>query len=298
MKRLSCALALLFLLASPAWGRELVDQLGRRLTVPDHPQRVVALAPSLVEIVYSLGQEARLQGATQYSDYPAAAKKLPRVGSYVRLDIERIVALKPDLCLAVREGNPKHQVEKLVGLGIPVYVVDPHDLKGVMTAIQGIGAALGAEPQAAKVVAAMQQRIAGVAAKIAKARSTPRVFFQVDAGRIVTTGTDTFIHELIHLAGGVNLGAGPVAYPRMSWEQVLALNPEIVVITSMAGGQSPQELTAGWRRWPDIPAVRLNRLHVVEADLFDRPTARLVDGLELLAAIIHPELFGTTHGSK
>jgi len=298
MKRLFFAIYLLVVLASPAWSRELVDQLGRRVIVPENPQRVVALAPSLVEIVYSLGQEAKLQGATQYSDYPEAAKKLPRVGSYVRLDIERIVALKPDLCLAVREGNPKHQVEKLVALGIPVYVVDPHDLKGVMAAIHGIGVALGVEPRAAKVVAAMRQRIAAVAARIAKANSRPNVFFQVDAGRIVTTGTDTFIHELIYLAGGVNLGAGPVAYPRMSWEQVLALRPEIVVITSMAGGQTPEQLTAGWRRWPGIPAVQQNRLHVVAADLFDRPTARLVDGLELLAALIHPELFGPAHGSR
>ena len=291
MQRIVVFLLMMMLAASSAWARTVVDQLGRRLTVPAKPQRVVALAPSITEIVFSLGQEAVLKGATQYSDYPAAAQKLPRVGSYVRLDIELVAALQPDLCLAVRDGNPRHQVEQIEALGIPVYVIDPQDMRGIVAAIRGIGTALGAESQADRVVAGMEQRIDAVVKRVKKSSLRPRVFFQVDAGTIVTAGSKTFIHELITLAGGVNLGAGPVAYPRLSWEQVLALHPEVVVITSMAGGQSEAELKASWRRWPGIPAVRQDRVHVVEADLFDRPTARLVDGLEVLAAIIHPELF-------
>lgn len=292
MRRILPFFLVAILVAVPARGRTVVDQLGRSLTVPDDPQRVVALAPSLTEIVYSLGQEAKLKGVTRYSDYPAAAKKLPRVGPYIRLDLERIVALKPDLCLAIRQGNPGDQIARLEALGIPVYVVDPRDLRGVMASLRGIGAALNAEPQARLLAERMEQEIAAITRKTGQAAHRPRVFFQVDSSAIVTSGTNTFTHELITLAGGINLGAGPVDYPRLGWEQVLALRPEVVVITSMAGRLTPEELQAEWRRWPVIPAVRQNRLHVVDTDLFNRPTARLVEGLRILAAIIHPELFG------
>lgn len=292
MRRILPFFLVAILAAAPAWGRTVVDQLGRSLTVPEAPQRVVALAPSLTEIVYSLGQEAKLKGVTRYSDYPAAAKKLPQVGSYIRLDIERIVALRPDLCLAIRQGNPADQLAQLEALGIPVYVVDPRDLRGVMASLRGIGAALNAERQARLLVERMEQEIAAITRKTGQAPLRPRVFFQVDSSAIVTSGTNTFTHELITLAGGINLGAGPVDYPRLGWEQVLALRPEVVVITSMAGRQTPEELQAEWRRWPVIPAVQQNRLHVVDSDLCNRPTARLVEGLRILAAIIHPELFG------
>lgn len=282
---------LLLLVGSPSLAAEVRDQAGRVVRLPARLERVVALAPSLTEIVYALGQEKRLVGATQFSDYPAAALELPRVGSYVRLDLERIVALKPDLCFAIRDGNPRHQVERLEALGIPVYVIDPHDLRGIMEAVRGMGAALGADRQAEAIVADMERRLGRLRARLAAIPVRPRVFFQVDAAPIITAGTNTFIHELITLAGGVNLGAGPVPYPRLSWEQTLVLRPEVVVITSMAGGHGPESLKAQWRRWPQLPAVRQGRLHVVDAGIFDRPTPRLIDALEILAAIIHPGLF-------
>lgn len=290
--RLTVLLAFLLLLAgSMAQAAEVRDQTGRLVRLPAKVERVVALAPSLTEIVYALGQEGRLVGATQFSDYPAAALELPRVGSYVRLDLERIVALKPDLCFAIKDGNPRHQVERLAAMGIPVYVIDPHDLAGIMEAVRGMGAALGAGARAEAIVAGMEQRLARIQERLAATPARPRVFFQVDAAPIITAGTGTFIHELITLAGGVNLGAGPVPYPRLSWEQALVLRPEVVVITSMAGGHGPESLKAQWRQWPQVPAVRQGRLHVVDAGIFDRPTPRLIDALEILAAIIHPGLF-------
>lgn len=283
--------ALHLILAGPACAKEVRDQVGRLVRLPPRVERVVALAPSLTEIIYALGQEQRLVGSTQFSDYPAAALALPRVGSYVRLDLERIVALRPDLCFAIRSGNPRHQVERLVSLGIPVYVVDPSNIQETMEAIRGMGAVLGAAQRAEAIVEDMGRRLERVRGRLASVPARPRVFFQVDAAPIITAGSNTFIHELITLAGGVNLGAGPVPYPRLSWEQTLVLKPEIVIITSMAGGHSPEGLKAQWRQWPQLPAVREKRLHVVEAGIFDRPTPRLIDGLESLAAIIHPALF-------
>lgn len=293
MPRLAALTIILFLLlAAPltAQARLLVDQIGRRVEVPDQPRRVVALAPNVAELVFLLGREEVLKGVTQYSNEPEVARALPRVGSYVRLDIEKILALRPDLCLAVKDGNPLPVVERLMGLGIAVYVVDPKNLEEIMAMVAGLGELLGAEERAAEIVADMRQRLAGVAARVGAAKTRPGVFFQIDAAPIVSAGSRTFIDELITRAGGRNLAAGGTAYPRFGWEEILGLAPEVVIVASMAGGHSVAELQAGWQQWPQIPAVKNKRIHVVEADLVDRPSPRLLDGLETFVRIIHPEL--------
>ncbi len=290
-------LVLLFLLqAGDILAGPVIDQVGRTLEVPENPARVIALAPSITEIVYDLGQEKRLVGVTQYSTHPAAAEALPRVGSYVRLDLEKIIALEPDLCLAIKDGNPKHIVEKIVALGIPVYVIDPQSLETIMDTITRIGTLLNAEKAAASLVSDLQGRIERVQSLVKETDYRPRVFFQIDAEPLVSAGSRTFIHELIELAGGINTAAGNDPYPRYSWEDILVLQPDIVLISSMAGGLAPADLAMTWKQWQQLAAVVNDRIFVVDADLFDRPTSRLVDGLEAIAGIIHPELFA--HGNK
>ncbi|MDO9565705.1 MAG: cobalamin-binding protein [Candidatus Desulfaltia sp.] len=271
--------------------KKTTDQLGRSVTVPDNPQRIVSLAPSITEIIYALGQEHRLAGVTRFSDFPAEASKLPKVGSFVRLDLERIVALKPDLCIAVKDGNPKAVVERLESLQVPVYVVNPRDLDSVMEAVIEIGVLLNSGKKAKSLVQDMRYRIQRVAFLVAKLSSRPRVFYQVGISPIVSAGSDTFIHELILLAGGENLAQGPAKYPRFSREQVLALSPEVFIITSMARGEVFEGVKKEWSRWTSIPAVRDQRIFLVDSNLFDRQTPRLLDGLELLVRLIHPEIF-------
>jgi iron complex transport system substrate-binding protein len=285
------SLALVLLLPGLCPARQVIDQVGRVVTVPDQPRRVVALAPNVAELVFLLGREELLKGVTQYSNEPPAARELPRVGSYVRLDIEKILALKPDLCLAVKDGNPLAVIERLVGLGIAVYVVDPKNLEEIMTMVTGLGEVLGAAERATRIVADMRDRLARVEARVAPSPERPGVFFQIDAAPIVSAGSQTFIDELISRAGGRNLAAGGQPYPRFGWEEILRLAPEVVIVASMAGGHSVAELKSGWRQWPQIPAVKNERIYVVEADLVDRPSPRLVEGLEAFARIIHPELF-------
>ena len=285
-------LALTFLLQPyDLLAGSVTDQVGRTLMVPENPTRVIALAPSITEIIYGLNQGKRLVGATQYSTHPPEAESLPRIGSYIRLDIEKIVALKPDLCLAIKDGNPKHIVDKIVSLGIPVYVINPRNLQQIMDTITRLGSLLDAEQTAVELVADMEKRIGQVRTQVEKSRNKPRVFFQIDAEPLFSAGNDTFIHELIEMAGGINTAAGEDSYPRYSWEDILVLQPEIVVISSMAGGLSPEYLIKSWRKWNQLSAVNNNQVFVVDAELFDRPTPRLVDGLEVIAAIIHPELF-------
>jgi len=269
-----------------------VDQLGRQVHLPEHPERIVALAPSITEIVFALNAENRLVGVTRFSDYPQAAQRLPKVGSYVHLDLEKIVSLGPDLCIAVKDGNPISVIRRLEAVGIPVYAVDPRDIDAVLDTIVEIGRVLDAKPRAAALAADLQRRIEKVRSKASGAPHKPKVFFQIGITPIVSVGTETFIHELIGLAGGVNLAAGSTPYPRFSREQVLAMAPEIFIITSMARGETFQHVKAGWMQWPSMPAAKSGRILLVDSNLFDRASPRLVDGLEELARIIHPDIFG------
>lgn len=285
---IAAVLLAMTLFAGRAGAEVFVDQVGRRVDIPAPPQRIVSLMPSITEIVFALGAGHRVKGVTLYSNEPPAAAELPKVGSYVHPDVEKIVSLKPDLCLAVRDGNPRHIVDKITGLGIPVYTIDPRNLAEIMESVMLLAEVLDSEEQARAIVEQIQVKINSAAGRVAQAATRPRVFFQIDASPLVSAGSNTFIDQLITQAGGVNLAAGPTAYPRYSWEDILLMQPEVVIIASMAGGYSEEELKAAWRRWPELPAVRDNRLYVVNADLFDRPTPRLADGLELLVNIFFP----------
>ena len=288
----ACAFFLTLFSAAPcaAENRTVTDLAGRTMQVPRDPQRVVALAPSLTEIVFALGEEGRLVGVTLFSDYPEAARKLPKVGSYVQLDLERIVALRPDLCLAIRDGNPKAVVDHLEAMQVPVYAADPRDLGSVMETIAALGDLLGAREAAARINADTRRRIAAVQRRVARADHRPRVFFQIGLAPIVSAGSGTFIHELIVRAGGINVAAGPAPYPRFSTEQVIGLAPEIIIITSMAREGLFEQVRDEWRRWPQMPAAADDRIYISESNLLDRPSPRLVAGLEHLARLIHPAL--------
>jgi iron complex transport system substrate-binding protein len=272
-------------------AKVVMDQLGRQVRVPNDPQRVVALAPNITEIIFALEQEHRLVGVTRFSDYPPEAAHLTKVGSYVHLDIERIVSLKPDLCIAIKDGNPKIVAQRLESLKVPVFAVDPKRLDTIMKTIVDIGELLNADDIANGLVEDMTSRIQHVKSLVNQTEHRPKVFFQIGISPIVSVGTPTFIHELIVLAGGINLAAGRVSYPRFSREQVLALSPDVIIITSMARAAVFEKVKAEWNRWSNLPAVKNGRIFLEDSNLFDRPTPRLVSGLELLVRLIHPELF-------
>ena len=277
--------------AGPPAGRTLVDPAGRTVKVPTDPRRVVALAPSITEIIYALGRQDRLKGVSRFSDFPPPAENLPKVGSYVHLDVERIVALLPDLCIGIKDGNPLAVVEQLDSLGIPVFAVNAVDMESTMTSIQAIGDVLNAGARSREITADMRRRIRGVADTAKRAAHKPRVFVQIGVSPIVSVGNGTFINELITLAGGVNVAAGPNPYPRFSVEEVIALAPDVLVISSMARATVFEEVKAGWMQWPAIPAVANQAVYIAPTNIFDRPTPRLVDGLEQMARYIHPRLF-------
>jgi len=290
-KHIILIIAIVLLSCILATAKTVKDQLGRELEVPDDPQRIVSLAPSITEIIFQLNQAYRLKGVTQYSNYPAQASELPKVGSYIRLDLERILALRPDLCMAIKDGNPKEVVDRLHSMKIPVYVVDPRNLETVIQTIVEIGSLLNANENANILANEMRNRLQRIKASVASAEQRPRVFIQIGISPIISAGSKTFIHDLILMAGGINVAAGYTAYPHFSREQVLALSPDVMIITSMARQAVFQRVKTQWSRWYDMPAARNQRIFIVDSDVFDRPSPRLLDGLEILVQLIHPELF-------
>lgn len=261
------------------------------MTVPNDPKRIVALAPSITEIVFALEQDHRLKGVSRFSDFPPEARDFPKVGSYVHLDVERIVALRPDICIGIKDGNPLVVVKQLDALNIPFFGVDPSDLDSVMASIQAIGDLLGAKTKAQVITSDMRRRIDAVKQKTASVNHRPGVFVQIGISPIVSVGNATFIHQLITLAGGANVAAGSNPYPRFSREQVISLAPDVMVISSMARATVFEQVRNQWMQWPAIPAVRKGAVYIAPSNIFDRPTPRLVDGLEQMARYIHPQLF-------
>lgn len=269
--------------------KKVMDHARRLVEVPVYPRRVVALAPSITEIVFALERQDLLKGITIFSDFPAEAENLPKIGSYIHPDMEKIISLAPDLCIAVQDGNPKQIVMRISEMGIPVYAVNPRCLESVMASIIDIGGLLDASEKAEAIVADMRRRMDRVAAGIAGIVDPPGVFFQINASPIVSAGHDTFIHELIIRAGGRNLAGDQPSYPRFTVEQVLVLSPDIIIVTTMSGKGGSDVVVDGWRQWARLPAVKNDHVFVVDSGLFDRPGPRLIDALELLVDLIHPK---------
>jgi len=266
------------------------DDIGRTVQIPSHPRRIVSLAPSITETLFALGLDREIVGVTDFCNYPEAALSKPKVGSFISLSAEKIVSLSPDLILATADGNRKESVDQLARLGLPVYTVSPSNLTETFRMIFTIGRMTGREKEAHSLVHQLQQRVRHVTA-VTERLQRPKVFFQVGLDSLITVGRDTFLNELITLAGGTNIsGEETVRYPRYSIERVITAVPDIVIVTSMKGEGSFEQVKKNWSRWSSLPAVRNGRIYLMETDLVFRPSPRIVDGLEELTRLIHPEI--------
>ena len=275
----------------------LTDGLGRAVSLAHPAQRVVSLAPSNTEILFALGAGSQTVGRDEFSDYPAAAKALPGVGgSLGNYNLEQITALKPDLVLAAEINTPE-QVKALTDLGQTVYYLsNPKTLDDLYANIGIVAQLTGREQEAAALVSSLKARVAAVDAKLAPISSRPAVFYEIDASdpaKPYSAGPGTFVDLLIARAGGANLVslAGiKDAYPQLSLEQVVSSNPAIILLGDAAYGTTPESVA---RRpgWGSISAVTSQQVFPFDDNLVSRPGPRLVDGLEALAKIFHPELF-------
>lgn len=284
--------------AAPATAAPItvVDSLGREVTLTELPLTIVSLAPSNTEILFALEAGDLLVGRDEFSDYPAAALDVPSIGSlYPSVNTEAVVALDPDLVLAAGITNPA-DVEKLAELGLTVFSTRVAvTLDDIYADIRDVGTLTGRSAEAEALVADMQARVAAVETATAGVTTRPSVFYELDAtdpASPYTTGPGTFNDQLITLAGGENVGnISTDQYFQISLEQLVAADPEIIVLGSFTyGGQTP-EIVAARDGWGDIAAVKNGQVYTFDDNLISRPGPRIVDGLEELAKLIHPELF-------
>ena len=282
--------------ATPTHGPlTLSDSLGRSVTLTKPAQKVVSLAPSNTEILYAIGAEEQVIGRDEFSDYPEAAKALPSVGgSMGQYSLEQIVALEPDLVLA-SEINTPEQVKALEDLGLTVYYLgNPTTLEEMYANLATVGRLTGRDGEAGTLAEALQVRVAEVDRKLATVADRPSVFYEIDASdpnKPYTAGPGTFIDLLISRAGGVNVAASTGSqYPQLSLEQLVVSNPAIILLGDSAYGVTAEALAAR-PGWEALAAVQEGKIFPFDDNLISRPGPRLVDGLEQLAMLLHPESF-------
>ncbi|MBW2348991.1 MAG: cobalamin-binding protein [Deltaproteobacteria bacterium] len=266
------------------------DALGRPVKIQGRPKRIVSLAPSLTEILFFIGVGSRVVGVTRYSTYPPEARSLPRVGSYVNLNVERIISLAPDLVIGTKDGNEPGAVRLLEQAGLAVYIVNPRTVMETAETIERIGEICGVGARGRELGRKLRGRVTRIVRKTASL-PRPLVFVQINIKPIMTVNETTFHHDVIRLAGGRNLAAGlPVTYPRMGVEAVIQRKPDVIIISSMDTRGAYERARREWLQWTQIPAAREGRVYLVNSDLIDRPSPRIVQGLETVARILHPEI--------
>lgn len=291
MRRLGVALVCLLFLVEPAQGLTVRDMLGRELTLPGPPRRIVSLVPSVTETLYALGAEDLLVGVTTFCDFPPAAREKPKVGGIVNPSLEAIAALRPDLVLATTEGNRESTVQEVGGLGIPVYVVSPKSLAGVLESIERLGRLVGREEAARRLVADLRRRADAVLERVGS-RPRPSVLYLVWADPVIVPGRDTLVADLVRLAGGTSVSAEEaIDWPRLSLEQVVGRAPEVILVATHSRPHVDEALRS-WRQQKILlPALKSGRVHAIDGDLLHRPGPRVVDGLEALVRALHPGAF-------
>lgn len=269
------------------------DALGRKVIIASLPKRIISLAPGITETLYALGLDSEIAGVTTFCTYPEAARLKPRIGGFTNVSVEKILALNPDLVIGTADGNRQDTVTKLESLGIPVFITNPKTLEEILSVVLQVGMITGKDKIARKLTVNLQNKVKRLTALVATQKKC-RVFFQVGGEPLITVGRDTLHTQLINMAGGDNIaGREKTLYPRYSVEEVVAQQPEVILFSSMKYADDVTQVWGQWRKWQNIPAVRENRLYVIDTDLIDRASPRIVDGLEAMVKAIHPEVIIT-----
>ena len=276
--------------ASSHYPLVVTDDRGKQVTFTGPVQRIVSVAPSATEIVFALGAGDRLVAVDDFSDFPAEAKALPKVGGF-RASPERILSFAPDVVLAITTGDLAPTLETQ---GQRVLVFDPPDFEAVYRNIALIGAVLDRDAAARALVERMRSRIGAVAERSKTAANRPRVLHEIDASdptKIYVAGPGNFIDAMIQAAGGTNVGASAASkYPQLSSEEIVRSDPEVIVLSDANFGATPAVVSAR-AGWSSISAVRNGRVYPIDPDIVSRPGPRLADGVEAYAKLLHPELF-------
>ncbi len=261
-------------------GVSVLDDTGQRVQLEQPARRIISLAPHITELLFSAGAGDRIVGAVDYSDYPPAARTLPRIGSYNAVDMERILALRPDLVIGWASGNPPALIEQLRKLGLTVFLSEPRTLEDVAGDLERIGELTGTQATAKMAASSFRQRLELLRVRY-RERTPVSVFYQVWHRPLMTVNGEHLISNVIRLCGGRNVFSElPTLVPKLDIEAILLADPQAIV----AGVRMPgdRQWMQDWQRWPQLRAVGNQHLISVPADLMQRHTLRILDGAELL----------------
>lgn len=274
---------------------EVTDGLERRVSLAAPAQRIVSMAPSNTEILFAIGAGEQVVGRDEFSDYPVEASGIPSIGGgFGDYNNEAIVNLQPDLVMAAEINTPE-QVKALEDLGINVfYLGNPTSLDELYSNLLIVAQLSGHETEAASLIGSLKSRVTAVEEKVREVAERPQVFYELDAtdpNAPYTAAAGTFIDTLIGMAGGENIAHDMGSqYIQVSAEELLVRNPRIILLGDAAYGITP-ELVSARPGWEAIEAIKEQQIYAFDDNLVSRPGPRLVDGLETLAALLHPELF-------
>jgi iron complex transport system substrate-binding protein len=252
--------------------------------------RTVSLAPNLTEIVFALGAGKRLVGRTTRCDYPPEASKVPAIGEYLKPDPERLISLNPDLVLTTKTGTRKEMVSRLEDLGLKVFVADSRNVNDVFSLIRRVGILLGTPDKARALVSELEQRRKALRQKLAKVKK-PSVLFLVGTRPLVVAGGKSPIGAMIREVQGVNIAEDAlIPHPRYSGEEVIRKDPDLIIMLGKEHMDRDASL-ADLKRLGELSALRKGRVYQVDGNVVARPSPRVIEGMERLATILHPELF-------
>jgi len=268
---------------------------GSALRLVQTPARIISMAPDLTEILFAMGLEDNIAGVTQDSDYPPAAAGKRTLGTFWQPDIETVVALKPDLIVALSFEPQRSLAGRLTRMGYRCLMLDIWTVDDLFRAIETLGQVTGRQPQAQQLHSSMNARLASVQNATA-GKDRVKVLWVVQRDPLRVAGRNTFINELIELAGGENaIGTTVHKYPAVGGEQVIASAPQVIIEPAMTKGDLSEQrahAVSYWRRFTTVPAVASGRIYVTDGDLVSRLGPRLCDGVESVAKCLRPEAFG------
>ena len=277
--------------------RTFIDDLGRKLYLAQPPKRIVSLAPSITEMLFALGLDQEIVGVTEFCNYPPAALDKPKVG-YAQPNLESIVALEPELIVAPKSFLRVDLLNRLEQLKIPTMLLDAQTVEDILRHIQLLGRMVGRVPESLKVTETIRKQMTVLTARL-EGRPRPTLLFVINTDPLITVGPGSYIHQLIELAGARNAAeSAGTPYPRLSIEEVLRQNPEFLLFPTGQFEGIPQAEQDQWRRWTSLEAVKRNQFVHINSDILNRPGPRVIEALEALITILHPDVVQSATGQE
>ncbi len=257
--------------------RDVTDDLGRRIKIPERVERVVSLAPNLTENIFAVGAGDRLVGVTSFCNYPADAQKIQKVGDTINPNIETIIALKPNIVFVSTASQIETFTKALEAQNITVFVTNPKDLDGVLANLKQLGDIFGTTDKTADLIEELQKRMGAVEEQL-RGKAQTKTFVQISKEPLFTIGKESFLTEIIERAGAASVTKDvETAYPKISKETALALNPDAIILSESPDNLEPNDI------FKNSPAVKNKKVFRVNADILSRPAPRIVDALEQIA---------------